>query len=326
MAAEKAEILLIGAAKPTIVGGLEPSFIVHKLIEAKDPEAFLNEIAHRIRGIAVAYTANKIDGAFMSRFPKLEVVASFGVGYDHVDAKWAGEHGIVVTNTPDVLNEEVADTALGLLLCTLREFPQAERYLRAGKWLKGGYPLTPTLQGRTVGVVGMGRIGKAIGRRLEAFGVSVVYHSRNPQAGVTYKYYPKLVDMARDVDTLMVIVPGGAATKNLINAEVLKALGPNGVLINMARGSVVDEPALIQALKDRTILSAGLDVFVNEPHVPQELIDMDHIVLFPHLGSASIATRQAMDQLVVDNLKAWFAGKAPLTPVPETPPPARKSA
>jgi lactate dehydrogenase-like 2-hydroxyacid dehydrogenase len=319
--------LLIGAAKPVIVGGLEPSFIVHKLIEAKDQEAFLKEIAPRIRGIAVAYTANKIDGAFMSRFPKLEIVSSFGVGYDHVDAKWAGQHGIVVTNTPEVLNEEVADTALGLLLCTLREFPQAERYLRAGKWPQGGYPLTrATLRGRTVGVVGMGRIGKAIGRRLEAFGVPVVYHSRNPQEGVTYKYYPKLLDMARDVDTLMVIVPGGAATKNLINAEVLKALGPNGVLINMARGSVVDEPALIQALKDRTILSAGLDVFVNEPQVPQELIGMDHIVLFPHLGSASAATRQAMDQLVVDNLKAWFAGKAPLTPVPETPAPARKSA
>ena len=327
MAAEKAEILLIGAAKPTIIGGLEPSFIVHKPIEAKDPDALLKEIAPRIRGIAVAYTANKIDGAFMSRFPKLELVASFGVGYDHVDAKWAGEHGIVVTNTPDVLNEEVADTALGLLLCTLREFPQADRYLRAGKWLKGGYPLSQaTLRGRTIGIVGMGRIGKAIGRRLEAFGVPVVYHSRNPQAGVTYKYYPKLVDMAREVDTLMVIVPGGAATKNLIDAEVLKALGPNGVLINMARGSVVDEPALIKALKDRTIFSAGLDVFVNEPQVPQELIDMDHIVLFPHLGSASAATRQAMDQLVVDNLKAWFAGKAPLTPVPETPVPAGKSA
>ncbi|MET0278785.1 MAG: 2-hydroxyacid dehydrogenase, partial [Pseudorhodoplanes sp.] len=320
MAAEKAEILLIGAAKPTIVGGLEPAHIVHKLIEAKDPEAFLKDIAPRIRGIAIAYTANKIDGAFMSRFPKLEVVASFGVGYDHVDAKWAGEHGIVVTNTPEVLNEEVADTAIGLLLSTLREFPQADRYLRAGKWLKGGYPLTQaTLRGRTVGVVGMGRIGKAIGRRLEAFGVPVVYHSRKPQDGVAYKYYPKLVDMARDVDTLMVIVPGGAATRNLIDAEVLKALGPNGVLINMARGSVVDEPALIQALKDRTILSAGLDVFVNEPQVPQELIEMDHIVLFPHLGSASAATRKAMDQLVVDNLKVWFAGKPPLTPVPETP-------
>ena len=172
----------------------------------------------------------------------------------------------------------------------------------------------------------MGRIGRAIGRRLEAFGVPVVYHSRNPQAGVSYKYYPKLVDMARDVDVLMVIVPGGAATKNLIDAEVLKALGPDGVLINMARGSVVDEQALIKALKDRTIMSAGLDVFVNEPQVPQELIEMDHIVLFPHLGSASVATRRAMDQLVVDNLKSWFSGKGPVTPVPETPYPPRKPA
>ncbi len=220
MAAEKAEILLIGAAKPAIVGGLEPSFVVHKLIEAKDPEAFLKDVAPRIRGIAIAYTSNKIDGAFMSRFPKLEIVSSFGVGYDHVDAKWAGEHGIVVTNTPEVLNEEVADTALGLLLCTLREFPQAERYLRAGKWVEKGYPLTQaTLRDRTVGIVGMGRIGKAIARRLDAFGVTVVYHSRNPQAGVAYKYYPKLIDMARDVDTLMVIVPGGAGTKNLIDAR-----------------------------------------------------------------------------------------------------------
>jgi lactate dehydrogenase-like 2-hydroxyacid dehydrogenase len=327
MAAEKAEILLIGAAKPVIVGGLEPSCVVHKLIEAKDQDAFLREVAPRIRGIAIAYTSNKIDGAFMSRFPKLEIVSSFGVGYDHVDAKWAADHGIVVTNTPDVLNEEVADTALGLLLCTVREFPQAERFLRAGKWLQGGYRLTPaTLQDRKVGIVGMGRIGKAIARRLEAFGVPVVYHSRNPQQGVAYKYYPKLIDMARDVDTLMVIVPGGAATKNLIDADVLNALGPNGILINMARGSVVDEQALIRALKDRTIMSAGLDVFVNEPHVPQELIEMDHIVLFPHLGSASAATRKAMDQLVVDNLKAWFSGKLPLTPVPETPVAARKSA
>jgi lactate dehydrogenase-like 2-hydroxyacid dehydrogenase len=327
MAAERPEILLIGAAKPVIVGGLEPFATVHRLAEAKDKDALIAEVAPRIRGIAIAYTSNRIDGAFMSRFPKLEIVSSFGVGYDHVDAKWAGEHGIVVTNTPDVLNEEVADTALGLLLCTVREFPQAERYLRAGKWLEKPYPLTKaTLRDRTVGMVGMGRIGKAIARRLEAFGVPVVYHSRHPQAGVPYKYYPKLVDMARDVDTLMVIVPGGAATRNLIDAEVLKALGPNGILINMARGSVVDETALIQALKDRTILSAGLDVFVNEPHVPQELIDMDHVVLFPHLGSASVATRKAMDQLVVDNLKSWFSGKGPLTPVPETPYPPKQPA
>jgi lactate dehydrogenase-like 2-hydroxyacid dehydrogenase len=165
----------------------------------------------------------------------------------------------------------------------------------------------------------MGRIGKAIAKRLDAFGVPVVYHSRNPQAGVSHKYYPKLIDMARDVDTLMVIVPGGATTANMINAEVLKALGPNGILINMARGSVVDEPALIEALKNRTIYSAGLDVFAKEPHVPKELLDMDHVVLFPHLGSSTEVTRAAMDQLVVDNILAWAAGKPPLTPVSETP-------
>lgn len=325
MAADRADIALIGASKPVIVGGLEPHTNLHKVFEAKDREAFLSEIAPKVRGLAIAYTANKVDGAFMSRFPKLEIVASFGVGYDHVDAKWAGEHGIIVTNTPDVLNEEVADTALGLLLCTAREFPQAERYLRAGKWENAAYPLSKaTLRDRTVGIVGMGRIGRAIARRLDAFGVPVVYHSRNPQKDVSYKYYPDLVAMARDVDTLMVIVPGGAATRNLINKQVLEALGPNGILINMARGSVVDEPALIEALKSKTIMSAGLDVFVNEPHVPPELIAMDNVVLFPHLGSASEYTRRAMDQLVVDNLLAWFSGKPPLTPVPETPYPPQK--
>lgn len=327
MAADKADIVLIGASKPVIVSGLSSQTNLHKLFEAKDREALLFEIAPKVRGLAVAYTANKIDSAFMSRFPKLEIVASFGVGYDHVDAKWAGQNGVIVTNTPEVLNEEVADTALGLLLCTLREFPQAERYVRAGKWAEKAYPLSKaTLRDRTVGIVGMGRIGKAIARRLDAFGVPVVYHSRNPQAGVTYKYYPDLVAMARDVDTLMAIVPGGPATKNLINAQVLEALGPNGIVINMARGSVIDEPALIKALQDKTIMSAGLDVFVNEPHVPPELIAMENVVLFPHLGSASEHTRRAMDQLVVDNLLTWFSGKPPLTPVPETPYPPQKRA
>ena len=318
--ADKADILLIGASKPVIVDGLSPHVHLHKLFEAKDQEKLLADIAPSIRGIAIAYTSNKVDGPFLARFPKLEIVSSFGVGYDHIDARWAGEHGIIVTNTPDVLNEEVADTALGLLLNTVREFPQAERYLRAGKWVQKAYRLSPaTLRDRTVGIVGMGRIGKAIARRLEAFGVPVVYHSRNPQAGVAYKYYPKLVDMARDVDTLMVIVPGGASTKDMINRQVLEALGPNGILINMARGSVVDEPALIKALQDKTIMAAGLDVFVKEPEVPKELIGMDNVVLFPHLGSGSVYTRKAMDQLVVDNLLAWFSGKPPLTPVPETP-------
>src|SRR5690348_9108209 len=327
MAGEKPDVLLIGQKKPVMVEGLDPKVTLHYLADAKDPDAFLKSLADKVRAIAIAYTANKLDSAFMQKLPKLEQISSFGVGYDHIDAKWAGEHGIVVTNTPEVLNEEVADTALGLLLCTVREMPQAERYLRAGKWVsQGHYPLTKaTLRNRTVGMVGMGRIGKAIARRLEAFGVPVVYHSRNPQSGVAYKYYPKLLDMARDVDTLMVIVPGGASTQNMINAEVLKALGPRGVLINMARGSVVDEPALIEALKSRTIYSAGLDVFAKEPQVPKELIEMDHIVLFPHLGSSTEVTRAAMDQLVVDNILAWAAGKPPLTPVSETPWPPKRS-
>jgi lactate dehydrogenase-like 2-hydroxyacid dehydrogenase len=326
MAGDKPDVLLVGNLKPVIISGLGSKVTLHTLIDAPDKGALLKSIADKVRALVVAYTADKVDAAFMQRFPKLEQISSFGVGYDHIDAKWAGEHGIIVTNTPDVLNEEVADTALGLLLCTVREFPQADRYVRAGKWPQAQYPLSKaTLRDRTVGMVGMGRIGKAIAKRLDAFGVPVVYHSRNLQAGVGYKYYPKLIDMARDVDTLMVIVPGGAATANMINADVLKALGPNGIIINLARGSVVDEPALIAALKNRTIYSAGLDVIAKEPHVPRELMEMDHICLFPHLGSSTEVTRAAMDQLVVDNILAWVAGKAPLTPVPETPWPPKRA-
>jgi lactate dehydrogenase-like 2-hydroxyacid dehydrogenase len=326
MAAEKADVLLIGPPKPVIVNGLSGAFNLVKFPDAKDRDKFFAERAPRVRGMAVAATEERVDGPFMTRFPRLEIISSFGVGYDHVDAGWAGAHGITVTNTPDVLTEEVADTALGILLCTVREFPQAERYLRAGKWREKNYPLSKaTLRDRTVGMVGMGRIGQAIARRLAAMQVPVVYHSRRPAAGVPYRHYPKLMDMARDVDVLMVITPGGAQTKNLIDAQVLAALGPDGILINMSRGSVVDEPALIKALQQKTILSAGLDVFAREPEVPAELIAMDQVVLFPHLGSASVATREKMDQLVVDNLLAWAAGKPPLTPVPETPwPPKTK--
>ncbi len=326
MADTKPDVLLLGPLKPTIVDGLSAPFTLHKLAQAKDPDAFLAAVGPSVRALAVAGPP-AVDGPFMSRLPKLEIVSSFGVGYDHIDAKWAGAHGIVVTNTPDVLTEEVADTTIGLLLCTVREFPQAERYLRAGKWAGGNYPLSKaSLRDRKVGMVGLGRIGKAIARRLDAMRVPVVYHSRRAVADVPYQHYPNLIDMARDTDVLIVITPGGAETKNLIDARVLEALGPNGILINMARGSVVDEPALIKALAERKILSAGLDVFVNEPNVPAELIAMDHVVLFPHLGSASLQTRRAMDQLVVDNLIAWNAGKPPLTPVPEAPWPPRKRA
>src|ERR1700730_3244119 len=225
MTAEKIDVLLIGPPKPVITGGLKP-FNVLQLPDGKAREEFLSKSAPGVRAMAVAATSERIDGPFMSRFPRLEIIASFGVGYDHVDAAWAGAHGIMVTNTPDVLTEEVADTALGLLLCTVREFPQAERYLRAGKWEQQHYPLTMgTLRDRTVGMVGMGRIGRAIARRLDAFRVPVVYHARRPQAGMAYKHYPNLIAMAQDVDVLLAIVPGGAETRNLIDAQVLEALG-----------------------------------------------------------------------------------------------------
>ena len=326
MADGKIEVLLSGPAKPTIVNGLN-SFVVHRLHDANDRDALLGEAGPRIRAIASSVTSEKIGADLMAKLPKLEIVSTFGVGYDHIDVAWAATHGVTVTNTPQVLTEEVADTALGLILCTVREFPQAERYLRAGKWLERPYPLTKaTLRDRNVGMVGMGAIGQAIARRLDAMKVPVVYHSRRPAAGVAYRYYPKLIDMAHDVNTLVAITPGGPETKNLINSEVMKALGPQGIVINMARGSVVDEPALIEAIKSKTIMAAGLDVYVNEPEVPAELIAIENVVLFPHLGSASVYTRTQMDQLVVDNLTAWAAGKPPLTPIPETPWPPRASA
>lgn len=319
MAAEKKEVLLVGPLKPVVVNGLESASTLHKVAAAKDSEAFIAAHSH-VRAIACSATTELLPASFMARFPALQIVASFGVGYDHIDVGWAAAHGVIVTNTPNVLTEEVADTAIGLLLCTVREFPQAERFLRAGKWLQRGYPLSrATLRNRTIGLVGMGAIGQAIARRLDAFGVPVVYHARQQRRELAYRYYGKLIDMARDVDVLLAIVPGGSATANMIDAEVLNALGPDGILINMARGSVVDEEALIKALTEKRIMSAGLDVYVNEPEVPPELIAMDNVVLFPHLGSASKYTRQQMDQLIVDNILAWAAGKPPLTPVPETP-------
>jgi lactate dehydrogenase-like 2-hydroxyacid dehydrogenase len=293
---------------------------LHRLWLEPNPDLWLAEWAPRIRAIAMTGGHAPLDEAYMRQYPKLEIISSFGVGYDNIDAKAAARLGITVTNTPGVLDDEVADTALGLMIMTVRQLPQSERYLRAGQWTaKGAFPLSPSLRGRTVGILGLGRIGKAIATRVSAFGLDVVYHGRHAQADVSYRYYSSLVDMAKASDVLIVVAPGGPGTRHIINAEVLQALGPDGVLINVARGSLVDEQALIEALRSKKILAAGLDVFENEPSVPQELIALDNAVLLPHVGSASVRTRRAMAECVVSNLFAWADGKPPLTPVPETP-------
>ncbi|TCT08142.1 2-hydroxyacid dehydrogenase [Aquabacter spiritensis] len=313
-------LLLTGTIMDKVVEPqLMPQF---QLIGGDDVEGAVAAHGAAVRGV-VTRGRLPVTDALMARLPKLEIVANFGVGYDTVDAAAAARRGVVVTNTPDVLNEEVADLTLGLLLATVREIPQSDRYLRAGKWASAPFPLGATLRDRSVGLVGMGRIGQAIARRLAAFGLPIAYHSRNPAPDVPYRHYPNLADLARDVDTLILILPGGPATRGLVDAEILAALGPRGILINVARGSVVDEPALIAALEAGTILAAGLDVFADEPNVPEALRARDNVVLLPHVGSATHFTRAAMGQLVVDNLRAWFKGAGPVTPVAETPWPPR---
>ncbi len=310
------EILLLRKMHPLVETTLAGRFTVHRLEGAADPDGLLREVGPRIRGLCVG---GAVDGALMDRLPKLELIANFGVGYDAVDAGAAAERGIVVTNTPDVLTDEVADLAVGLVLATIRRLPQADRYLREGHWPKAPFPLTASLRGRRVGILGLGRIGLAIAKRLEGFDVEIAYYGRRKQDGVAYDYHDSPVGLAKAVHVLIVVAPGGAETKGLVDADVLQALGPEGILVNVARGSVVDEAALIEALKARTILGAGLDVFENEPHVPAELAALDNTVLLPHVGSASEHTRTAMAQLVVDNVLSWFEGRGPLTPVAETP-------
>jgi lactate dehydrogenase-like 2-hydroxyacid dehydrogenase len=286
-------------------------------IASGDPALITPDMAAKVRGIA-AMTVISAD--FMRALPKLEIVANFGVGYDAVDAAHAGANGIMVTNTPDVLTEEVADTTIGLLLNTVRELSASEAYMRAGHWsANGNYRLTPlTMRGRTVGIYGMGRIGQAIAKRLEPFGVGIHYHNRRKSDGLSYHYHPTLVGLANAVDTLIIVVPGGEATRKAINSEVLAALGPQGVLINIGRGTTVDEDALIAAMHSGTIAAAGLDVFENEPNIRSEFFDLPNTVLLPHVGSASVHTRMAMGNLCVDNLVGWFSGKGVVTPVPET--------
>jgi len=313
------EVLMPLPGMPEIAERLERRVTLHKLWQAADREATLAAIAPNIRAVVSTWATARVDAELMRRLPKLEIVVGFGVGYDHIDAAWAGRHGIVVTHTPGVLDEDVADIAIALTLAATRRLPQAERHLREGRWPNGAFPLTASLHGRVMGVLGLGRIGKAIARRAEAFGLSIAYHGRHEQDGVAYHYYPTPLALAEACDILMVAAPGGPETLHVVDAGVLAALGRDGVLINIARGSLVDEAALIAALKDGVILAAGLEVYEHEPSVPAELIALDNAVLLPHVGSATRHTRAAMANLVVDNLLSWVDGEGPLTPTPETP-------
>lgn len=308
------EILSVGAFYAPSYASLERDFTVHKLWQAKDRAAFITEVSGRVRGIQTT-GGHGADAKLMDALPKLEIISCFGVGVDAVDLDAARRRGVIVTNTPDVLNECVADLAMGLTLATLRRISLGDRYVRAGSWLKGALPLARDVGGKTMGILGYGRIGKAIAKRAEAFGMRIAYHGRKQQPGVAHRYYASLTEMARECDVLMVICPGGAATYHLVNAEVMAALGPEGTLINVARGSVVDEAALVKALADGTLGAAGLDVFESEPKVPEALFAMDQVVLQPHVGSATHETRKAMGDLTVDNLRAHFSGRPVLTPV-----------
>ncbi len=313
------DILVAGKLPAKTEESLNASFATHRVRGPADLDRVVDASADALRGMALGFDF-AVGDALMARLPKLEIVANFGVGYDAVDVVAAAAHGVIVTNTPDVLTEEVADTTIGLLLMTVRELPAAERFLRAGKWTAGPYPSTrQTLRDRTVGIAGLGRIGLAIARRLDAMLVPVVYHSRQRRPGAAYRYYDDLRAMAADVDVLIAVLPGGAETTHVIDAPVLAALGRDGVLINIGRGNAVDEAALIAALKDGTIFAAGLDVFEHEPHVPPELLALPNAVLLPHVASASAHTRDAMGALLVENLQRWFEDRSPPTPVPETP-------
>jgi lactate dehydrogenase-like 2-hydroxyacid dehydrogenase len=309
------EILSVASMGGFPFDRLEREFALHKLWQAPDKTKLLAEVAPRIRGIQATGSA-VVDAATIDRLPKLEIIACCGVGYDGIDVAAAKRRNIVVTNTPDVLNDCVADLAMGLLIAAARGIATGDRFVRAGRWLSGNLPLQAKVSGKRLGIVGMGRIGRVIAKRAAGFDMPVAYHTRRKVPDVPFRYYEKLVDLARDSDFLLLIVPGGKETSRLVNEEVLRALGPKGTLVNIARGSVVDEAALVKVLKEGALGGAALDVFEDEPKVPEALWSMDNVVLVPHIGSATRETRAAMGHLTIDNLAAHFAGKPVLTPVP----------
>jgi len=310
------DVLSVARLSPLLEPQLRAAFTLHDRLHESDPQAF-TAIAPRIRAVA-ASGESKLGAELIARLPALEIISVMGVGYDGIDVAAAKARGVVVTHTPNVLNDDVADLAIGLMLCAARQLPAADRYVRDGSWAaKGPMPLARKMSGARLGLVGIGRIGQAIAQRATAFGMSIAYTARSARPELPYRYLPTAAALAAECDYLVVITPGGAGTRKLIDAAVLKALGPGGIIVNVARGSVIDEAALIDALEQGVIAGAGLDVFENEPNVPERLRALPHVVLAPHIGSATTQTRQAMADLALANLVAKFAGRPLPSPVPE---------
>jgi lactate dehydrogenase-like 2-hydroxyacid dehydrogenase len=309
------DIIVTAPLPPFLYEPLKADYRCHDYVQATDKAAFLAGCGAMIRGL-VQGGGTVTPTTLLDALPALEIISVFGVGYDGVPVDYCRGRGIKVTNTPDVLTDDVADVAVGLVLMTGRGFVQANRFVHAGDWLKRGAPLATKLAGRTAGILGLGRIGKAIAERLSAMGMKIAYTGRKPQ-DVPYKFIADLKGLAAASDFLIVACPGGEATRNIVNAEGLAALGKKGTLVNIARGSIVDESALVRALQDGVIKGAGLDVFADEPNIPPALLAMDNVVLLPHVGSATQETRKAMGDLCKANLDTWFAGKPVLTLIPE---------
>lgn len=315
MSDKKADVLVWGPMHAGLTQHLNRDFTVHNRWEIQDIDAWAAEHGDKVRGVITSGVYGA-DNALLDRLPNLQVINSFGVGYDAVDTAYLAGRGIKLSNTPDVLNNAVAETAMALMLCVSRRISEAERFVRAGQWATNKFPLGNDLCGKTCGIVGLGKIGKTIARRAAAFDMNIAYFRRGQAySDVTYTHYSDLQELAKASDYLIVIVPGGPDTQHLINRDVLKALGSSSYLINVARGSVVDEQALVASLLESEIAGAGLDVFEDEPNVPSELLKLDSVVLTPHIGSGTVETRQAMADLVFANVSAYFIDGTLVTPV-----------
>jgi hydroxypyruvate reductase len=310
----KPDILAVDKLPAFYEDRLRAAFSFHDRVQQLDPAAFVS-IAGKVRGIA-ARAISTVTREFIAQLPALEIISVFGVGYDGIDVPAARERGIVVTHTPDVLTDDVADLCLGLILSVSREIPAAERFLRSGGWKTGAFRLARKVSGSRLGIIGLGRIGRAVARRAEGFGMSIAYTDLSEKTDLSYRYYASLLDLAANSDFLVAAAYGGPTTHGLVNAAVLNALGPEWFLINIARGSLVDESALVEALRTHTIRGAAMDVFADEPNVPSELLTMDNVVLTPHMASGTAQTRKAMGDLAFANLEAYFAGKPVPAPIP----------